>query len=594
MKSLQTSTLDLGVLAFYFLFLASIGWITRRFIHNPSDYFRGGGQMLWWMAGASAFMNFFSAWTFTGAASRAYTDGLNILWIYVGNAAGFLLCACYIAPRLRQLRVITPMEAIRQRFGAVNEQVFTWLSLPSSVVYAGIWLNGLAVFLHGIFGFDLPTTILVTGLIVVFNSTLGGSWAVVSGDFMQTLILMMITIATAIASLVAIGGPVELATQYPAESWLLGNGVNYPLLALAWVVMMVFKQMVATNSVGEANKYLYAKDGRHASRAAVMAGVLMLVGPILWFIPPMVARVQYPDLTTVFPDLGARASEGAYVVIALNTLPNGMIGLLIAGMFAATISSMDSGLNRNAGIFIRNFYLPVLRPQASGNEQVFVGKLVTLAFGFIVIAVSLLFSQLKDLGLFDLMNQFSALVGIPFTIPLILMIFVKRTPDWSAWSTVVLGLVLSAVGRYVFNGRFWDETFSLGLSVREINDWDAMQGVMIGLTILPLWFLFTRRFYKEPAAERKGQIETYWANLHTPIKAEEMAENLDGRQGAVLGGLAAVYGTFVLLLALAPNPLSGRLIFVAFAAALIGLGAVLYRTYNRPGAQGNRADDPAN
>jgi SSS family transporter len=578
---LQISPLDLGVLAFYFLFLASIGWITRRFIHNPSDYFRGGGQMLWWMAGASAFMNFFSAWSFTGAASRAYTDGLNILWIYIGNAAGFFLCACYIAPRLRQLRVITPMEAIRQRFGVANEQVFTWLSLPSSVVYAGIWLNGLAVFLHGLFGFDLQTTILVTGLIVVFNSTLGGSWAVVSGDFMQTLILMMIAIATAIGSLVAIGGPVELVTRYPAESWMLGSGVNYPLLALAWVVMMVFKQMIATNSVGEANKYLYAKDGRHASRAALMAGGLMLVGPILWFIPPMVARIQYPDLTTVFPEMGARASEGAYVVVAMNTLPNGMIGLLIAGMFAATISSMDSGLNRNAGIFIRNFYLPVLRPQASGNEQVFVGKMVTLVFGAIVIGVSLLFSQLKNLGLFDLMNQFSALVGIPFTIPLILMIFVKRTPDWSAWSTVLLGLVLSYIGYTHFNGRFWDETFSLGMSLREINDWDAMQGVIIGVTILPAWFLFTRRFYKEPEAVRKTEIQTYWKNLHTPIQPEEMGDNLDGRQGAVLGGLAAVYGTFVLLLALAPNPLSGRLVFVGFAAVLIGLGAVLYRSYNR-------------
>lgn len=180
---MQVSPVDFGVLIFYFCFLGSIGWITRRFVHNTSDYFRGGGQMLWWMAGASAFMNMFSAWTFTGGASRAYTDGPNILWIYLGNALGFFVCALFFAPRFRQLRVITAMEAVRQRFGAGNEQFFTWLSLPTSVVFAGLWLNGLAVFLHAIFGFDLKLTIIVTGLIVVFNSTLGGSWAVVSSDF---------------------------------------------------------------------------------------------------------------------------------------------------------------------------------------------------------------------------------------------------------------------------------------------------------------------------------------------------------------------------------------------------------------------------
>ncbi|HRP05860.1 MAG TPA: hypothetical protein PLV87_13190, partial [Opitutaceae bacterium] len=118
---------DYAVLAFYFAYMLAISWVFRRFVTNVSDYFRGGGKAVWWMVGVSAFMMAFSAWTFTGAASKAYTDGWPITAIYVANAIGFFLNALYFAPRFRQLRVITSVEAIRQRFGRASEQVFMWL-----------------------------------------------------------------------------------------------------------------------------------------------------------------------------------------------------------------------------------------------------------------------------------------------------------------------------------------------------------------------------------------------------------------------------------------------------------------------------------
>src|SRR5688572_9943589 len=108
---------DYAVLVFYFIYMLAISWVFRKFVSNVSDYFRGGGKALWWMVGGSAFMAAFSEWTFTGASSKAYLDGWPIMAIYVANAVGFVLNAVYFAPRFRQLRVITAVEAIRQRFG---------------------------------------------------------------------------------------------------------------------------------------------------------------------------------------------------------------------------------------------------------------------------------------------------------------------------------------------------------------------------------------------------------------------------------------------------------------------------------------------
>src|SRR6201999_3675466 len=98
------------------------------------DYFRGGGKLLWWIVGATAFMTQFSAWTFTGAASKAYENGIVIFAFYVANAAGFLINWLWTARRLRQMRIITTLEGIRQRWGGGSEQFFMWLQVPVGIL----------------------------------------------------------------------------------------------------------------------------------------------------------------------------------------------------------------------------------------------------------------------------------------------------------------------------------------------------------------------------------------------------------------------------------------------------------------------------
>src|SRR5210317_1648391 len=101
---------DYIVIAAYFSLLVIVGYLTSKFVTTSSDYFRGGGTMVWWLVGSSAFMIQFSAWTFTGAASSAYQEGWGVLTIYLGNAIGFTINYFYFAARSRQLRVITTVE----------------------------------------------------------------------------------------------------------------------------------------------------------------------------------------------------------------------------------------------------------------------------------------------------------------------------------------------------------------------------------------------------------------------------------------------------------------------------------------------------
>lgn len=87
--------LDVIVVIVYFLFLMVIGWLFRTFSKDTNDYFKGGGKMLWWMVGATAFMTQFSAWSFTGAAGKAFTDGLSVMVVFLGMQLVILPTICF-------------------------------------------------------------------------------------------------------------------------------------------------------------------------------------------------------------------------------------------------------------------------------------------------------------------------------------------------------------------------------------------------------------------------------------------------------------------------------------------------------------------
>lgn len=577
---------DYAVIIFYFLFMTLIGWIFRNYTKDSSDFFRGGGSMLWWLVGATAFMSQFSAWTFTGASSKAYTDGTLILVLFFGNAIGYFINYLWSAPRFRQMRVITVMEAVRDRYGRENEQFFTWLSLPIGVFYAGIWLNAISKFISVVFGMDLILTILVVGLVVLIMTTTGGSWAVVASDFMQVLILMPLSIVAAFLAIRAVGGDNFLlgASQFLEKlprNHLHWTEVLRPQIVYLWVFATLLKQFCSTNSIGLSYRYLCAKDSKHAKKAGLLGSILFLFGPIIWFIPPMAAAILYPDLSVIheLAPLGDKASDGAFVAIGLRTMPMGMIGLMVSGIFAATMSSMDSGLNKNAGIFVRNFYQPILRKNASERELVIAGKTTTIIFGVLVILAALYIENIKEFGLFDVMQLFSSLINVPYAIPLILALIIKRTPRWTAWSTVLVGLLTSIYVQYFLDPEIIRKIIGLDspFTGREAKDYLFFTSMILNVIVGTAWFVGTSYFAKYNREPVKKSQDEFYKRMTTPVLSDpEKTKKQDGSQLKILGLLCLVYGSFIILLVLIPNSLIGRMCFVFAGGVIAGIGGILY------------------
>lgn len=580
------TSFDYAVLAFYFVFMLVISWVFRRFITNVSDYFRSGGQVLWWMAGGSAFMVSFSAWTFTGAASRAYSDGWPIAVIYFANALGFFMNAAYFGPKLRQLRVITSMEAVRLRFGRASEQTFTWVTLPLQMLTAGIWLYGLGTFFSAAFNIDVRLTIAVTGISVLLISLIGGSWAVLASDFIQVLILMPVTIVTTFLAVAHVGGW-SVAVERLSTTTLNLEKLATTDFLLFWCVAIIFKQFLSTNNINDASRYLCVKDSAHARKAALLAGFLFLGGIVVWFMPPMIATLTHPDLAATFPKL-KEPSEGSFLAIAQTVFPVGMVGLLVSGIFAATMSSMDSGLNKNAGVFIKNFYQPFLRPNAKENELLFAGKVTTTALGISVILVAVFYSTIKDLTLFELMLKFQILVSTPYIVPLVLGMVIHRTPGWAGWSTVAVCFVVSFLTERYLDIGWAARVFGVtdGTTNWERQNWEQGIGLFTILGAGLTWFLLTRLFYHREKPEQRAAIEEFSRRLATPVDyaKEESAAATDDKQSWLIGWLCLPYGAAVCLMALIPNPLVGRLAFLFCGGVVMLIGWLLVKQSRRPAA----------
>ena len=588
---------NIVVVGVYFLFLIAIGWMFRTFTTNTSDYFRGGGNMLWWMVGSTAFMTQFSAWTFTGAAGKAYTDGFTVAIIFIANAFGYFMNFAYFAPKFRQLRVVTVIQAVRQRFGSKNEQVFTWTGMPNSVINAGIWLNGLAIIASGIFGFDTETTIWATGLVVLVMSVTGGSWAVIASDFMQMVIIMSVTITCAIVALNQGGGFSNIIANFEinqTDSFIIGNDINYFSIFALWSFFIFVKQFSITNNMLNSYRYLAAKDSKNARKAALLACVLMTMGPIIWFLPSWFLASTGVDLSIYYPEAGSKAGDYAYLYFVDEYMPIGMVGLLISAMFAATMSSMDSGLNRNSGIFVKNFYQVVLRPKATEKELVTCSKITSTVFGLIIILVALFINSLKGLSLFDTMMYVGALISFPMTVPAFCGFFIRKTPDWAAWATLVVGACVSYYIGFVISAEDIQNWFSLDtpLTGREWKDLQVGVGLLAHMVITAGFFCSTMLFYKPLSPEREKDVDTFFTNLATPLHNTSSAQaRLDNKQRRMLGLLIAFAGVGIMAMFFLPNPFMQSLIFVLCGGIVLSVGLLLVKAVDKNVSDKDDDDD---
>ncbi len=573
-------------LAAYFVLLLVIGGIFARFNRNVSAFVRGGARGTWWMVGTSTLMAGISAFTFTGNGAAAFEAGPTMLVIYAANVLGFVVGGLGLAAWFRQTRAYTYGDIVKARFGPAVERTYIGFNVLFGPFSAAVQLWALSLFVGSAFGLPLTTTIIVVGVITLLYSTSGGMWGVMATDVLQGILMYGMTILIAVLSLVHIGGLGAFWTHYQDPS--LGEAFQFvkPTGAFPqdrftwqWIFVAFGMQLLAQLHLASGGRYLAAKDGREAVRSAWLGAIMMAFGSIVWFIPPMVARFLHAP--EVLASGLSDPATAAYAVTARHVLPQGMLGLLIAAMFAATMSSIDSGLNVQTGVIVNNMLLPWRaargRPAWSDRTSLAVCRLISLGFGGLIIAIAIFLSRQGQVQLFDMFMFVGSIITVPIMLPLMAGVVLRRMPAWCYFTLFVGGLLPSL---YTLLDERWRGT---AWTLQERSTW-VVAGAVAALLLS--WPFRHRRSQED--REREDQFQ---ALAQTPVDfAAEIGEEVDDAQARIMARIIYVTGLLMLLLLLVPNPLSGRLAILGLALFVMACGWGLRRCARKPDA---RATAPA-
>ncbi|MDO8542232.1 MAG: hypothetical protein Q7S40_17470 [Opitutaceae bacterium] len=577
----QLQFADYAIIAVVMLLLVAIGVACRRMISSTRDFFVGGNRMSWWLAGTSVFMAGFSAWTFTGAAGLAYTNGhVAILYFFMAQGIGFLFAAFFVAHRCRQTRKVTTMEVVCGRFGRITEQVVVVLQVLSAVPMGAIWLTGLALFFSVAFAVPMAPCIIVAGTVILIYSTLGGSWAVATSDFFQGVLLLLMVLLVAGLTYGAIGGVEGMVQHVPARV-LRGFDAEH---SFVWLLAAGGISFLNFSSLAVGTRYLSVIDGRAARKVALLACALFLIGPVAWFFPPIAASYLFPDLQSSLPLL-KHPQEGAYVIMGLSLLPPGLAGLLLMNIFGATLTTLDAAVNQTSGFLTMNVYRVWIRKGAADRELVLVARVFSVLFGVIVMALALALARSEKSSLLDLNLNVQSIVAVPMLVPFFLLWFVRRAPQWSALVTILIGVMVS----YALNKNvYWPELpFNVEPTLAAffgLGSWPVGQpfpfAVRVFGTVIVcgLVFLLTRFFWSHGSESGRQAVMAFYATMDRPVDtAREVAGREDSRQFIISGILLKITGVVLILLG-APGTLKqgSAWITVGFGLVVTAVGFLMH------------------
>jgi len=556
-------------------YLATLVWIGKFFSgynRNMEDFFKGGSKLPWWVGGISAFMAGFSAWMFTGGAGVVYELGLTgVLALctgLLGTFAGYLL----FAKRWRRSRVTSMFEYVSTRFNLAAQQMMSWLFIPMNLFYCSTVLLATSIFITAALGISevnlarlgLPwdvnlgavqLTIVLAGVVILTYCYFGGLLAVATCDVLSFLIIIPLAVLIVPLILWKLGMMGSLGSLFhtpadfgmPAEKSILGEPIT-----ILFIVMWLVSNIHSYNTNPIVQRYWSVPDEKAARKVALLCTLLFAFGVSVWAIPPLAVRHLYPDLSQVWTSLKAPA-EGAYVSACLTVLPHGLVGVMFAAIFAASMSSIDSTLNFISGIFTNDIYRKTIKKDADQRHMLLVGRLSTLGIGIIAIGLALAMSAHG--GAFSFMIMMDKIFITPIVVPLLLGLFFPRRGSMAALATFFAALTFN-----MFAIFFLDLPYS--------------EFMFYSFTIAYAAF-FTSAFLLRDSAEKTLEIKKFFALLETPVQADsELADAAIDRLSMLgfIGKLATCTGIAICLMVLINQPLVERLKILAGGGVVLCLG----------------------
>lgn len=564
MTAIRLTLPDYVVICGYFVVVLLVGLYFNKKQTAAKDYFAGGHQVPWWLAGISHYMSSFSAFTFIAYSQMAYTYGFVAVTLFWTTTPACILGGLMFARRWRRARVITPVEFLEKRYNASLRQLFAWAGIPVKIFDDGLKVFATALILSASVGVDLKTSIVVCGLVTVTYTLLGGLWALVVTDYVQFLMKIAAMLLLLPLALWRVGGLPHAFEGLPA------GFMNFTGGPYGWGYLISFTALITISynaTWALAQKYYSVPDEPSAAKAAYLSAALNFVGTPLMLLPAVIGRKFLPDL------IAQHKTADTYVLLVLELLPVGMVGIIVAAMFSATMATISADLNAIASVLTRDFYQRILKPEASDRAMVRMGRIFTLTLGVVIIGLSLWIAVSQQQSLFSLMVTIFAL----FLAPTMMPILAGLTVRWVTWRGALTGFFFGlASGAISLVVKTWYLRYIPGMQ----GEWASYKfegwsiAINILMTALGLWLGSV--VPKRDEAEQ-SKIAAFFRDLDTPVKPSEVHQSEDGSARPALGAATIIVGFLLILAGLFASSAQARWIDLSCGALLALFGMTFLR-----------------
>ncbi|MBC6995310.1 sodium:solute symporter family protein [Neolewinella lacunae] len=485
---MQLNTLDWGIIAVFFIVSLAVGILTSRQSGQSSkEFFLSGRNMPWWLLGISMVATTFSADTPNLVTDIVRKQGVAGNWAWWAFLLTGMLTVFVYARLWRRSGIMTDLEFYEMRysgaparflrgFRAIYLGVFFNVMIMATVCLAGIKIGSVMLGIPG------TTTVLLVGIITVAYSALGGLRGIVITDFIQFGLAMVgaVWAAVALVNMPEIGGLDVLFTHPNVVDRLdflpdFNNPEMYVPLFLIPIAVQWWSVWYPGSEPGGggyvAQRMLAAKNERHAVGATFLYNAFhYALRPWPWILIALASLIVFPDLDSIrvaFPNAEKVNDDLAYSAM-LTFLSPGLKGLVVASLIAALMSTLSTHLNWGASYVVNDFYQRFMKPSATEENLVMVGRITTVVLMVLAALFALVlnnaleaFNILLQVGagtglIFILrwfwwrINAFTEIAGmfISFAVALF-MHFVYPLlglPELLPWQVLLLGIAITTVG----------------------------------------------------------------------------------------------------------------------------------------------------
>jgi len=452
---LDANWVDYGLIGLYFVFVLGIGIMARRAVSSSIDFFLSGRSLPAWVTGLAFISANLGAVEIIGMSANGASFGIpTVHYFWIGAVPAMLFLGVVMMPFYYGSKVRSVPEFMNRRFGPAAHLVNALSFALAQLLIAGINLYLLASIVEILLGWQLWVSLLIAAAIVLSYITLGGLSAAIYNEVLQFFVIVAALLPLTIVGLVKVGGygglKDKIGSMYSDSSDRLSSwpgtnitAIDSPVLSVIGLVFglgFVLSFGYWTTNFVEVQRAMASSSISAAQRAPIIGAFPKMFIPFIVILPGMIASVLVSQMG---PHAKSPNYNNALLYLMRDLLPNGMLGVAVAGLLASFMAGMAANISAFNTVFSYDLWQTYVVRDRQDSYYTAVGRLATLAATLIAIGTAVFASHYTNI-----MNYLQTLFGF-FNAPLfatfILGMFWKRMTAHAGWSGLVSGTLAAVV-----------------------------------------------------------------------------------------------------------------------------------------------------